>query len=422
MSTKYAVLEPTPEQEARMTEWELPPDIHEAHKAIASVVLNVIKTRLTKEDMLPGDILVRYEPFPETDSHARTQNIQYSRPILNGMPNNKEHNLGDYRNVHGLVWVKTPGNPGNTEPYGEGDKFGEPEVVDARGGLDAEVGKRIFRVQGTALQAGRYKVFRPVDKDLAYASAQILTIWGSAGNIPYSISQLSEMGKAQSFMEWSDQALAEALEYARGAYDKYPEWAGNDPDEEVLKKLEGAMCTNLVVIGLQAAGIQIHAHRELERRKLDPQEIEANEKTDIFTEATESFEGLLKKRARGHSPRTFEHHLHTAMFTDKDGSVIPQFHPMGTLVIAEEDVLYEERPYPTAPNIALAERTSTLFVPRLPSARIQDGAKRISTLDADDIEQMSAVRELVERRNSPVGDDDIGITTTPEMAQGAFDK
>ena len=313
--------------------------------------------QLSIGDMLPGDVLLRFAH--PTIPHPRTEEIQ-SRPVMNGIPS--PQNFGDYRNAHAVMWVKNPGNPGNTEARG----MGEPQVVDARAGLGEE---NIMAVQPTALQAGTYWVYRPTDAHLGDVAAQVGMRWADEGKVPYSIPELSQMGKpTDEFVKFDEEAKEAAVSFAVDAFEANPKWAENPPGISVKKMEKGAQCASLVAKSYQAAKLRVeHAKKMEHARKVMTQDAEAVPADDLAdailahsladavfegymankgpAEHLDSLTGLMAHKPNGIAPRTLEH----LMFTGKNADGSPQFKPIGVLEMKQEDILYAESRNPAIP-------------------------------------------------------------------------
>lgn len=280
--------------------------------------------QLTIADMLPGDVLLRFAH--PTEPQIRTEEIQM-RPKLNGIPS--PENFGDFRNTHVLIWAKNPSNPGNTEARG----MGEPQVVDARGGFGTT---NILSVQPTALQTGKYWVYRPTDAHLGGVAAQIGMRWADEGKVPYSVPELSQMGKpTDNFIKFDAEAKEAALSFTLDAFDADPKWAENPPGTQWNKMEKGATCASLVAKTYQAAKLRIEQARK----------VEAGDADATLEHGLDSLTGLLAHKANGISPRTLEH----LMFTGKNADGSLQFKPVGVLEMKQEDVLYDESRIPDVP-------------------------------------------------------------------------
>lgn len=295
-----------------------------ATTAHAKLEKQLLSKSLTAADMLPGDVLLRYES--PTEPSPRTEEIQM-QPKLNGIPS--PENFGDFRNAHVLMWAKNPKNPGNTEARG----MGEPQVVDARAGIG---GKNILSAQPTALQAGTYWVYRPTDAHLGDVAAQIGMRWADEGQVPYSVPELSQMGKPTGdFIKFDEKAKEAAVSFARDAFEANPEWAKNPPGTHGKEMQNGATCSSFIPKTYQPAKLRIELARKME----------AGDTNATIEDGLDSLTGLLAHNPNGISPRTLEH----LMFTGKNADGSPQFKPIGRLVMKQEDVLYDESRNPDAP-------------------------------------------------------------------------
>jgi hypothetical protein len=377
---------------------------------------------------MPGDVWIAIEyGSPKGDAHNWTKSLQFPevsnprttlqkinrrsgtfdpngeyprREQLNGMSTHKDINLGAWHNVHALAWVKqwipeVGFEHGQTSPYSGLDEEyedelgvrriritdGEPDMVDARGGLDADPAKgerKIFRVQHTAAQEMAAVVYRYRNEVVADIAAQIFMVWGASGKNAYSIKQLSEMGKAPAYHvydpaatapgelpktreEWAAMVFQEAVAYAKHSLDDYPEFWHNKPDETALARHEGVMCTNLMIVGYIAAQILYDVSGKLNAPG-GMEDSSADAKEAIYREAAEQLQATLRTRARGWSPRTLEHEFLTAHYKDPEtGEERLMWEPLGRVEITT--ARYKEGPHPHAPTIGISEATETEFHP-----------------------------------------------------------
>lgn len=228
--------------------------------------------------------------------------------------------------------------------------MGEPQVVDARGGLGET---NIMAVQPTALQAGTYWVYRPTDTHLGDIAAQVGMRWADEGKVPYGAKELSQMGKpTDEFIKFDDEAKEDVVSFARDAFEANPKWAENPPDSHWREK-KGAACSSLIPKTYQAAKLRIELARKVEAGDTDAE----------LEDGLNSLTGLLAYKSNGISPRTLEHF----MFTGKNADGSPQFKPLGALTMKQEDVLYEESRIPDAPW-----PLGTTDVPNKPPSPSQD--------------------------------------------------
>lgn len=294
-----------------------------AATAHAKLEKPMLSKPLTIADMLPGDVLLRYQSPKGPDERIEMAQM---KPRLNGIPSSK--NFGDFRIAHALLWTKNPANPGNTEARG----MGEPQVVDARGGIGDT---NIMSVQPTALQAGTYWVYRPTDAHLGDITAQVGMRWADEGNIPYGAQELRLIGEpTDKFIKFDEEAKEDALIFAHDAFEANPKWADNPPDTHWRLK-KGAQCASLIIKAYQAAQLRIEQAKKVEAGDIDA----------TFADALNSLTGVLANKPKGISPRTLEH----LMFTSKNIDGSPQFKPLGVLTMKQEDVLYDESRIPDAP-------------------------------------------------------------------------
>lgn len=272
-----------------------------------------------KGDLQPGDILLRIEEPGESESHRVNVRMQKA-PNVNGIQDNK----GDPRIVHALIWTKAPNNPGNTEPRG----MGEPEVVDARGGIGTV---EIRRVQGTALQAGNYKVYRPKDENRGDWSVQIAMMWSDQGNVNYSSATLKKAARYDGeLIKFDEKARAAALQVVTDPFTHDPEYAKNPPGIDPLEG-NGDVCSSLPVRTYQASEAQVTAAEKREKGE-----------DDNLDKIVAAFTGLMANNPVGVSPMTLEHLLKTGKTADG----AQQFEPFGALKVEQDEVLYPEKAFP----------------------------------------------------------------------------
>jgi hypothetical protein len=181
---------------------------------------------LQKSDLQPGDVWFWVKE--DDPSHSTFANVVHSS-ILKGQQLEgllDPRNTGDPNLCHAGLWVKNPGNPGQAAPMGQG----EPEVVEASGGNG--------RVQGTALSAGLYKVYRPNNGNHGDWAAQTAMVWAEKREIAYSMAgAVAALFKSSSF---GTSARQGAAEYAQAAFDERPEG------------IDEAFCSMLVAAAYQA--------------------------------------------------------------------------------------------------------------------------------------------------------------------------
>jgi len=230
---------------------------------------------LAKSDLRPGDILLLID---EAENTTKVHRVIVFGQSLTSLAN--PSNSGDSNLVHAVLWTKTPNNPGNTAPAGAG----EPEIAESSGVSG--------RVQGTALRAGLYKVYRPTDENLGDWSAQVAMGWGQDRQVEHSRA-LAMLAIFHSSAFGPD-AKKWASIYAEQAFNPSPD-------------IGQAFCTQFVLAAYQGAASQVE--------------------TPIA--------GALSLDARRTSPRMLEH----ALKSDPNA-----FSGKGHIRIKAEDVLYPEAP------------------------------------------------------------------------------
>ncbi|GGY13408.1 hypothetical protein [Paludibacterium paludis] len=235
------------------------------------------RTVLAKSDLRPGDILLFLR---DGSPHPVLSLIEAGQKLSGLSP--RRNNTGSADRVHAAIWVKHPGNPGRTDPFGEG----EPEVAEFRAPY----------ALNTALSRGRYLVFRPQLADEASDwAAQIAMSWAEARDLPYSM--LSAVRSIGGNSDFTAKAEDSAQAFTRQAF---------DPARESLKQ-NGGFCSMFVLAAFQAS-------LGLKNIPLPPG---------------------LRVNAQETSVRTLEHFLRS----DPE-----HFSVLGEIVIREQDVLYHDDP------------------------------------------------------------------------------
>jgi hypothetical protein len=225
--------------------------------------------------MRPGDILLLVDDGENTCAIYRA--IDWVQWMAGAVCDTSQ---GRSDTVHGAVWVKSPTNPGNVSPRGEG----EPEIVEAAGYLG--------RVHGTAAPIGLYKVIRPKDANLGDWAAQAAMCIAQPRHVAYDYWSSAWSGLRNSAFGAS--AAAQAAHFQSVALSERPDIAKLFCIQTILASYQGVA---------PDVGVDIEG-------------------------------GALALDAKRTSPRKLEHSL----------ALDEAFNHIGHLRIRKENVLYEELP------------------------------------------------------------------------------
>lgn len=183
--------------------------------------------KLKKNDLLPGDILMLIDRPDNTTLTHQLIKIGQLLPSLSLL----RHNIGDAALVHAVMWSKGKNNAGRMTL----NSFGEPEIVEMRGGT------QLSSFSGP-VRHGTYKVYSPKDKNLGDWAAQIAQIWSVERNIPYS--------KTKSVMSILRNSNFKSA--ARRASEKYVIQAFENESG-----IRGSFCSHFILAAYQAAAINV---------------------------------------------------------------------------------------------------------------------------------------------------------------------
>jgi hypothetical protein len=155
--------------------------------------------------------------------------------------------------------------------------------------------------------------------------------------VPYSIGELSSSirendpnkeATMSATIAYTDEAKAEAEQYAKGGFDAKPEWSLNPPNV-ISKEVKGGSCSTAIAKILQAGALQ-YMHEK--------------EGADMKTLADQAT-GMAAVNTKYVSPRTLEHLL----LTLEDESGNPVFEYVGKMENKASDVRFTETFPPHGP-------------------------------------------------------------------------
>ncbi len=360
---------------------------------------------ITKEAMLPGDILLRKESPPQSVAHATTLKFQTTQNLNGIEPNHGDHNI-----FHVALWIGDKSDRTRDESI---------EIAEARGGLGTT---NAMRVLAHSIQTGQYWVYRahpgyglPQDacneirEHLAQSMAAISAgpLLGKVSSVfaalfafmeeRYSSTALSTSMRADGkFSQLTLQRIQDAIRLA--ANPSAMSHVGPTSDSNTFREIRtlenvgrkdpkgvtrkgGDSCSTLIPRVLQTAALQIAAFNAIQKliEEADgkPLDDEAKEKIaskiaptddgdindffkDLFANTLNEIGGLLAKNAEGIAPKTIEHFCRNEK----------NFEFVGVLNVASDEVLCEEMRFdkdgnpvkPTLPSVD-AERNDccTIF-------------------------------------------------------------
>jgi hypothetical protein len=356
--------------------------------------LDLQQQPITKDAMLPGDILLRKESPPQSAAHAMTLKFQ-TKQNLNGFePNNGDHNI-----FHAALWI--------------GDKSDRTmdtskEIAEARGGLGTT---NAMRVLAHSIQTGHYWVYRADPKyglpqDTCEEIREFLTRSAASKEAGPLLGKVSSVfAELFSFMQerYSSTALSTSMrpdaKFSKLTRERVQDaiWLAANPSAmshvgptsdtkffRDIRTLENAKdnlnksvdrkggdsCSTLIPRVLQTAALQIAAFNAIQKlieeadgKSLDAaarekiaSKIAPTEDGDIndffkelFANTLDEIGGLLANNAEGIAPKTIEH------FCRDENN----FNFVGVLSVTSDQVLREEMRFdkdgnaiePTPPSV-----------------------------------------------------------------------